>query len=92
MSTPPVDRYLLLAFLHVHEKSSRPAVGAVYSGMAARVERGDFDVLGSPRKGGGITPVALESVAQLKTAPGSALTLNPRPKTHTTLNKKEVLP
>lgn len=38
-----IDKTALLAWLREHAKTKVPMVGAIYAGLIARIERGDFD-------------------------------------------------
>lgn len=41
-----IDKDALLAWLRDRSHSRQPMVGAIYAGLVARVERGDFDTEG----------------------------------------------
>lgn len=46
-----LDKEALLAWLRERQSAKNPLVGAVYQGLAERVERGDFDQKGGRRHG-----------------------------------------
>ena len=76
-----LDKRALLAWLRSHAEHPELVVYAVLTGLAGRIERGDFDEKEPPRNGGGTTPVELESGDKSKAAPAGASTPRPGPKT-----------
>ena len=89
---PNIDRAVLLAWVRARADHPSVLVHAAYTGLADRIEHGQFDTPGTPETRGGITPVGLDSGTQKKTGPGSASTLNPDPRTAHQLSKQEVAP
>ena len=47
---PPLDRSKLLAWLLSKRGHRSPLTGAIYDGMRARIERGDFDTTEEARR------------------------------------------